>query len=82
MCQPSFDMALLQINVHEKSSLNDDNDSDEDIESDEIYILQYRYLLTATSTFNMVAGLEFKLVRQKHEIVNCFILHIASIASS
>ena len=44
-------MALLQINVHEKSSLDDDSDSDEDIESDEIYILQYRCLfVAATST--------------------------------
>ena len=78
-------MELLQISVHEKSSLNDDSDSDEDIESDEMYILQYRCLLTATykhlSTFNMVAGLQFKLVRQKHEIV-LFLLHIASITSS
>ena len=34
------------------------------------------------NTFNMVVGLEFKLVRQKHEIVLFFLLHIASITSS
>ena len=33
MCQQSFDMALLQISVHEKSSLDNDSDSDQDIES-------------------------------------------------
>ena len=43
-------MALLQISVHEKRLLDDDSDSDEDIESDEICILQYRCLLTATRT--------------------------------
>ena len=32
-------MALLQVRMHEKSSLDDDSDSDKDIESDEIYIL-------------------------------------------
>ena len=50
MCYQSFDVALLKISVHEKSLLDDDSDSDDDIESDEIYILQYRCLLTATST--------------------------------
>ena len=35
------------------------------------------------NTFNMIAGLEFKLVWQKHEIVLFFfLLHIASITSS
>ena len=32
-------MALLQISVHGKSSFDDDSDSDKDIKSDEIYIL-------------------------------------------
>ena len=81
-------MALLQISVQEKGSLDDDSGSNEDIVNNEIY---HDFAISISfncnkrlNTFNMVAGLEFKLVRQKHEIVLFFITYsdIASITSS
>ena len=72
-------MALLQISVHEKSSLDDDTVIDEDIKNDEIYI-SFAISMSFNcnkhlNTCNMLAGLEFKLLRQKHEIVLFFIAY-------
>ena len=69
-------LALLQIIVHEKSSLDDDSDSYDDIESDQ-WNLYFAISMSFNcnkhlNTFTMVVGLDFKLLRQKHEIVLFF----------